>query len=305
MTNRNPAVSVIIPTYNRAHIISRSIRSILNQTYNDFELIIVDDGSTDNTEEVVKNFNDKRIKYIVHKENMGASSALNTGINFSSGSFVTFNGSDDEWLPEKLEEEMKGFKTADSRVGVVYSALWEIYADEKVYTPRPIHEVLEGNLHDELIKGNFVNGLSLIKRSCFEKVGVFDEKLPAQEDWELYIRISKYYNFKFINKPLSKHYLSPDSLTLKFNVLVNSTKKIIEKHFDEFNKQKKSTAEFYRIIAADSCLNGLLNEGRNYYIRAIKKNPTNIHCYLGYATSFFGANIFKKILDLREQITKN
>lgn len=136
-------------------------------------------------------------------------------------------------------------------------------------------------------------------------MGVFDEELPAQEDWELYIRISKYYNFKFINKPLSKHYLSPDSLTLKFNVLVNSTKKIIEKHFDEFNKQKKSTAGFYRIIAADLCLNGSLNEGRDYYIMAIKKNPTNIHYYLGYATSFFGANTFKKILDLREQIMKN
>jgi Glycosyltransferases involved in cell wall biogenesis len=154
MTNRNdpPAVSVIIPTYNRAHTISQSIISILNQTYNNFELIIVDDGSTDNTEEVVKNFNDKRIKYIAHKENRGAASALNTGISFSSGSFVTFNGSDDEWLPEKLEEEMKGFKTSDSKVGVVYSALWEIYNNKKVYTPRSTCEVLEGNLHDELIK---------------------------------------------------------------------------------------------------------------------------------------------------------
>lgn len=98
-----PTVSVVIPTYNRAHLVGRAIQSVLNQTYQDFEIIVVDDGSTDNTEEVVKSFNDPRIRYIRHDQNRGGSAARNTGIKMARGEYIAFQDSDDEWLPEKLE----------------------------------------------------------------------------------------------------------------------------------------------------------------------------------------------------------
>jgi len=102
---KNPTISVIIPTYNRANFIDVAIKSVLNQSYQDFEIIIVDDGSTDNTEEIVKNFNDFRINYFFHKFNQGISAARNTGIKACQGKYIAFLDSDDEWLPEKLDKK--------------------------------------------------------------------------------------------------------------------------------------------------------------------------------------------------------
>lgn len=126
--NKNPTVSVIIPTYNRAHLVGRAIQSVLNQTYKDFELIIVDDGSTDNTEDIIKKYQkkDERIKYIRRKKNKGGSVARNTGINAAIGEYIAFLDSDDEWLTEKLERQMKVFKSTSSEVGVVYSGFFRI-----------------------------------------------------------------------------------------------------------------------------------------------------------------------------------
>jgi len=103
MTDKSVTVSVIIPTYNRAHLVGRAIRSVLNQTYQDFEIIVVDDCSTDNTEEIVKGFNDHRIRYMRHDRNRGGSAARNTGIKASQGKYIAFLDSDDEWLLKKAE----------------------------------------------------------------------------------------------------------------------------------------------------------------------------------------------------------
>lgn len=108
MVDKKPKVSVIIPTYNRAHIISRAIQSVLDQTYQDLEIIIVDDGSTDNTESVIKSFNDKRIIYNKsNNKNKGVASARNIGVKLSRAEYIAFQDSDDVWYPYKLEKIMK------------------------------------------------------------------------------------------------------------------------------------------------------------------------------------------------------
>ena len=117
----HPTISVIIPTYNRAHLIGKAVKSVLSQTYQDFEIIVVDDGSTDNTEEIVKSFTDYKIYYICHKHNRGASAARNTGIKASRGEYIAFLDSHDEWLPEKLDKQIKTFNSESSEVGVVYN----------------------------------------------------------------------------------------------------------------------------------------------------------------------------------------
>ena len=264
INQNNPSISIIMPTYKQANLISRSIQSVLNQTYTDFEVIIVDDGSKDNTKEVVKSFEDVRIRYISQGENKGVARAHNTSVDFSKGDFISFLGSDDEWHSSKIKKEFKIFEVSDSKVGVVYSGLWEIYNNEKKYFPLPEHILREGYIHDELITGNFVHALSLIRKRCFEKVGTFDEHLSSLEDWELYIRISEYYYFKFIDEPLNLHYLSEDSLTRNLPLQLEATEKIIEKHFNEFNKQKKATAAIYGFLASQLCSNGQLGEGRTY-----------------------------------------
>lgn len=297
MTN-NSLISVILPTYNRANVISRSISSILNQTYGNFELIIVDDGSTDDTEKIINSFKDERIQYISHETNKGVASALNTGINLCKGDYISFQGSDDEWRSEKLEKEIKIFENSNSTLGVVYSGLYLFYKDKKIYFPYSDQIVKEGCIHDELIKGNFVHALSLIRRSCFKKVGNFDENLPALEDWELYLRISKYYKFKFIKEPLVLHYLSTDSLTLKLHVQIKATEKIIEKHKDDFDNNKVAKSLIYGFIGSQLCLDGSLSEGRTYLKKAIKNKPLNFQYYSAFFISYLGLKSYKKFLRL-------
>jgi glycosyltransferase involved in cell wall biosynthesis len=129
-----PTVSVIIPTYNRAHLIGRAIQSVLKQTYQDFEVIVVDDGSIDNTEEVVKKIQENRVYYYKHDKNKGGSAARNTGISLAKGEYIAFQDSDDEWLPEKLEKQIGVFNNQTKNVGVVYTGFYRIEGNNKTYT---------------------------------------------------------------------------------------------------------------------------------------------------------------------------
>jgi glycosyltransferase involved in cell wall biosynthesis len=225
-----PIVSILIPTYNRARLLSRAINSVLNQTYQEFELIVVDDGSIDNTNEVIKSFNDLRIRYIRLEQNRGSAAARNIGINAAQGEYIAFQDSDDEWQPEKLEKQMRIFENASAQVGVVYTGFYLINGDRKKYIPGPNIKT-KGDIYNELLKGNFVGTpAAVVRKRCFEKVGVFDEHLPGLEDWELFIRISEHYMFAYIDEPLLNAFSSPDSISANKDAYIEALKLILEKH---------------------------------------------------------------------------
>jgi len=303
MVNEKPKVSVIIPTYNRAHLLPRAIQTVLNQTYQDFELIVVDDGSTDNTEEIVKSFNDPCIRYIRHEENKGAAAARNTGIKAAKGGFIAFQDSDDEWLPEKLEKQMKVFENAPAKVGVVYTGFWRIENNKKIYIPFSWVKQKEGNIHKELLKGNFVTTQSIVARKeCFRKVGMFDEKLPRFQDWELVIRLSKYYNFKCIDEPLLISYYTSESISANNDALIKALKLILSKHFNDFAEDKKLLSKYYFSIGHNLCLNNNFKEGRNYLIKAIKTHPSSIKYLLATFLSFFGQDVYNKATEIYRKL---
>ena len=302
---KNPTVSVIIPTYNRAHLVGRAIQSVLNQTYHDFELIIVDDGSTDNTEDIIKKFQeqDKRVKYIRHEKNRGGSAARNTGIKNAKGEYIAFQDSDDEWLPKKLKNQMEVFKDAPLEVGVVYTGFLRIENGKKNYIPSSWVIKKEGNINKELLKGNFVTTQSIVAREkCFEKVGMFDENLPRLQDWELVIRLSKYYNFKCIDEPLLVSYYTSDSISANNDALIKAIELIITKHFTEFSKYKKILSRHYFGLGRILYLDGDLINGRRYFIKAIKKYPLNIKYSLSYFVSFFGPRTFNKVTKIYHKL---
>ncbi len=210
MTNHfDPIVSVVIPTYNRAALITRSIPSVLNQTFQNIEVIVVDDGSTDETADVVGGLHDARIKYIRLPSNTGAGASRNIGIHRSAGDFLAFQDSDDEWLPENLARHMSAFKGASPKLGVVYSDMLRISEDGTVkYHPSPV--VVPGRLINPDTQFYQVFGLGIqsvvLKRECLEAVGYFDEKLTAFEDLELLNRLSERYDFFHIQEPLVRYY---------------------------------------------------------------------------------------------------
>ena len=142
-------VSVIIPTHNRARFLREAISSVLNQTFQDFEILVVDDASDDNTREVVAGFEDIRIKYFRHDTNRGGSAARNTGIRNSMCSYIAFLDDDDEWFPEKLGKQMELLLASDPKVGAVYTG----YLDVDKATGQVIGEQLpsrRGNLPTSL-----------------------------------------------------------------------------------------------------------------------------------------------------------
>ena len=204
-----PAVSVVIPTYNRALLLGRSIRSVLGQSYEDFEVVVIDDGSTDGTAEVVAGFRDRRIMYVPLARNTGAAAARNVGIRMARGKFLAFQDSDDEWLPSKLAKQMSAFGSGTERLGIVYSDMQLIRTDgDANYFAAP--SVLPGRLIDPATRFYQVHNLGIqsavIKREYLEEAGHFNERLPAFEDLEMFIRLSRRCAFRRLREPLVKYY---------------------------------------------------------------------------------------------------
>jgi glycosyltransferase involved in cell wall biosynthesis len=206
---RAPTVSVVLPTYNRRHLICRSIRSVLDQTFEDFELIVVDDGSTDATMEEVARLDDPRVRYIRLEKNRGAGAARNVGIHHAAGRFIAFQDSDDEWLPVKLERHMEVFATCAPAVGVVYSDMQRILRDGTTHYHRS-PTVTPGVLIDPRTRFYQVCKLGIqsavIRRECFAQVGTFNEAFPALEDLELFIRLSMRTRFHHLRAALVRYY---------------------------------------------------------------------------------------------------
>jgi len=301
-----PRVSVIIPTYNRAHLVGRAIQSVLDQTYQDFELIVVDDGSTDNTEEIVRRFDDERIRYIRLNENSGSPAApTNTGIKTARGEYIAVQDSDDEWLPGKLDKQMKVFENVSPKVGIVYTDMWRVREDGKKeyqHSPRIMPE--DGIVYEEAL-GYRLAGIGtqtvVIRKECFEKAGLFDEKLPMYIDTELLIRMSKYYYFYHIEEPLVNYFATAGSIVSSTKATITARKLILEKHFEDIKKNKKLLARHYFDIGSLLGSNGEVRQGRNYLIKAVMAYPLNIDVLLVAFVSLFGQRAYNKVGELKQK----
>ncbi len=198
----NKLVSVVIATFNTQKYVGRAIRSVLQQTYGNIELIVVDDGSTDNTRELVKEFEqDDRFKY-VYQENRGQAEARNHGVRLARGEFVAFNDADDFWYPQKLEKQMPLFGNSND-VGLVYSG--RNYMDKHGEPlPKPKSVQYRGaRLSSLLFESNFVPcNTCVVRRGAFERIGGFNKNAQPSEDWDLWLRLSVDYAFDYVSEPL-------------------------------------------------------------------------------------------------------
>ena len=205
----NPTVSVIIPTYNRVHFLGETIQSVLNQTYRDFELIIADDGSTDNTEQLVKSFGSDRIKYIQLKKNSGSSAVpRNTGLKAATGKYIALLDSDDTWLPDKLKLEVNFLDTHPS-IGLVYSDY--TYFGSRGSSEKTGFESklpVSGFVLKEMFLNNpIISDTVLVRKLCFEKVGLFDESIVQCGDLDMWLRIAVCFEIGYVDVPLARYRL--------------------------------------------------------------------------------------------------
>lgn len=230
-------VSIIIPTYNREHTIKRAVDSVLEQTYQDFELIIVDDASTDNTCQIISEYKDSRIKYLKTEDRHGANHARNVGISNAQGEYIAFQDSDDVWQPDKLEKQMKILQE-ESDVDIVFSRYLHHLANGKAaLVPNKNYSaaLLQNDLESILADNNVIGTPTLvIRKTCFDKMGMFDEMLPRFQDWEIVIRFVQEYKIKFLDEALLDAYEMKESISNTGKSFVSGKALIIKKHKDFF-----------------------------------------------------------------------
>ena len=205
-------VSVIIPTFNRARKVVRAVSSVLYQTFKDYEIIVVDDGSTDGTREALLSVN-PHIKYLSHPKNMGVSTARNTGILASESPLIAFLDSDDYWLSEKLSRQVEYFAQHPKAVACQTEEIW--IRNGRRINPRKKHLKPSGDIFGPSLKRCLVSPSAvMLRRSLLEEVGLFDPILPACEDYDLWLRISCLYPIYLIEEPLAfKEGGAPDQLS--------------------------------------------------------------------------------------------
>ena len=200
----SPLVSVIIPTHNRAHMLPRAISSVLAQDFQDFELIVVEDGSTDNTREFLKTQKGK-VQTIYHERCKGPAAARNSGIARSSGPLIAFLDSDDQWLPQKLQVQVSYFAKHPEAVACQTQEIW-IRRGKRV-NPKKIHIKPSGDIFETSLRLCLISPSAvMIRRDVLDQIGWFDEELPACEDYDLWLRLTARYPVYLIDKPLVVRY---------------------------------------------------------------------------------------------------
>jgi glycosyltransferase involved in cell wall biosynthesis len=270
-----PLISVIIPAYNREKTLEICVKSILNQTYTDLEVIIVDDASTDRTVEIAHQLvkSDHRVRCLRHSSNLKAQAARNTGIKSAKGNWIAFLDSDDQWLPDSLELR---FNLANSaNVKVVYSECYVIRPDspQEHWGMVP----LSGNIYRHILQqpGPMFQSL-LVAREALERIGFLDESIMTYQEWETSIRLSKHYEFAFVETP-TFIYDCRGSDTMSKNMLKDAEgyRQILKKHFLEIVKHLglPGLARHYQVLASRYQLAGETGQALKYKLSSVVSWP--------------------------------
>ncbi len=301
-----PKVSVIIPTYNRSRFLRSAIRSVLNQTYRDFEIVVVDDASTDNTRDVVVDFSDERIRYIRHEVNKGCPAARNTGVMNLNGEYIAFLDDDDEWMPEKLQTQVDLLDSSPSTTGGVYTASLVVDRSTGMILDQAKPKKSR-NLFDDLFLENCIRSPStvLVRKRCFERVGRFDASLGFVDDWDMWIRISKEFQLEYIKMPLVKYYYHDGQSSTDLGYVARSWEALLKKYEEYFLLNRKNCSEHYRYVGKLYCFNGDGRKGKQAFLRATKICPWEIRNYFNFCLSLLGSGNYKTLKEFKEKLVSS
>lgn len=292
----SPAVSVIIPAHNRAGTLPRAVRSVLGQTIKDLELIVVDDASTDDTMAVVGGFEDGRITYIRRSQRGGASVARNTGIEQARGEYVAFLDSDDEWLPQKLEKQLKKFRELPKGYGVVYSryALFDDDTKEKVLVGG---RDASGNAFPLTLKYCISQtGTFLVRKECLDAAGVFDESLPCSQDWDLFIRLSRICKFGFVGDALTRVYIHGRQITVDLDGRIRDWEAMMEKYDAELMEHPRIKSLYHMRLGKAYLMTDDVGKARECFKAALKANSLRLSNLVHVIMSSLAPGIHKALL---------
>jgi glycosyltransferase involved in cell wall biosynthesis len=283
-------VTVVLTCYNGARWISGAIESILGQTYEDFELIIVDDGSTDNSKEIVaSHLCNERVRYI-YQENRGFSAAVNKGIKKSSGDLIGFIGQDDLWVPHKLELQAK-YLREHKDVDLVHSNYCSIDPDERIIGMRDVKVPSfssKKKVVEQLFLDNFIGFETvLLKRKCFDEVGFFDERMVGYSDHDMWLRIAGSFNIGYLDLPLVKKRQHEFQLSkVRIEAVLKDEFLMAKKAIDRYpflkKVERKKVASLYYAWGIVSLQKGNNKKAKQKFFKAIKCQPWKLKVIAAY-----------------------
>ena len=266
-----PLISVVIPAYNSEKTIGETVRSVLAQTMDEFEIIVINDGSQDGTLEQLNEISDARLTVLSY-ENSGVAVSRNRGIAAAKGEYIAFLDADDLWVPEKLAYQYQALENVPT-AAVAYS--WTDYIDDEgSFLRSGMRPSFSGNVYQKLLTSNFLECGSnpMVRRSAFQHVGVFDQELPPSEDWDMWLRLAKSYEFVLVSLPQVLYRISTTSAS--FNLERHETSKIkaLEKAFKEappetYRLKRQCMSNFYRYLtfkALDTSMDSISNRHRGF-----------------------------------------
>ncbi len=272
-----PKVSVIIPAYNAMTYLPETLESVLQQTFTDFEVLIVDDGSSDNIVQWANGLTDDRVKFIF-QSNEGVSTARNLAISKASGDYIAFLDADDLWEKTKLEKQAQ-FLDDNPTVGLV--ATWMILTDEQGNPGAEVKiDFEQGNIRKELIEISLIpcGSIPMVRRVCFDEVGLFDPTLRFGEDWEMWTRIAADYDFGLIKETLVYYRQHSKNSSKNSQQILPDFDRLIEKMFDSVPQEllairTKTYGRMNLYIAWKSLENEDYQGARDFSNQAIKSYP--------------------------------
>ncbi len=279
-----PAVSVVLPTFNRASTVLGAVESVFRQTFSDIEVIVVDDGSQDGTADVLSRIDDPRLRVEVLTRNVGAGGARNVGIGLARAPWVAFQDSDDEWLPSKLERQMAQLANAGPSYVASYCGMAVVGGLDGPntgrmnlrYVPDAGLTGLDGDILSVILRESFVSTQTLVaRRDALMQVGGFDPNLPALEDWELVLRLAQQGLFAFVDDPLVMQRFSPNSITRSNAKRAQAHRQIVEKHFELFSTDPQALAHHYRSIAGAERQLGQIGAAARTMRQALRIRPNS------------------------------
>jgi len=286
-------VSVIIPTYDRAHLLHRSIQSALNQTCKDLEVLIVDDGSTDETFDAVKPFfRYPQVRYLRHETNKGHQAARNTGIKNARGEYIAFLDSDDTWIPQKIELQLD----AILKRGDDYVVLSLFVEQRDGLETRRFEREYEGYVYPEMLASDGpAYGSMLVPREGLLRIGLLDESIVAFADWDTCISLSRLFRFTTVNQKCVNYYKDePDSITTNALAKAFAYQYIVEKNQDEMLRVigRSGLARHFKNIALISDDAGDFNRCRTYMLKAVREDIRDPTIFLFALWTLFGGQVF-------------
>jgi glycosyltransferase involved in cell wall biosynthesis len=284
-TSDPPVVSVVIPTYNRAHLLQRCLESVFGQTHTNLEVIVVDDGSTDATAEVLHGYGDQRVRVVSHRSSEGAAAARNRGLEHATGRFVAFLDSDDEWLPRKTERQLAGLRAGQH--GLAYTGMWIVDGTtRRAAIAEPSGRAFEAMLS---YQGPITTTGIMIDREVVGSEGHFHEAMPAMEERDLLIRVSRHHTIGRIPEPLYVRHVHDGPHISVPESQARGRRIIIERHAADLARRPRLKAFHYFRLALIEDRAGHTDRAREAIAAAAKADPSSVRLRLLNAAGHLGS----------------